>query len=152
MKEFKLNPLHYVSLSGYNFDCLLMSSGVTFNTLQDKQMIDDFVGAKRGGICGIMGDRYINNSDGKSIWYIDANNKAASPKKLGKGCINQMLMTLFSDLKIYEVALLIILWILLKLKLKLKLKVMILSTPELSMSVQNVMKNVMSSRCDYSFI
>ena len=24
-------------------------------------MLDDFVGAKRGGICGIMGDRYINN-------------------------------------------------------------------------------------------
>ena len=73
-----------------------MSSGVTLDTLQDKQMLDDFVGAKRGGICGIMGDRYINrrsrftdNSDGKSIrepasrmaehdqrsiWYIDANN------------------------------------------------------------------------------
>ena len=74
MKEFKLNPLHLVSLPGYSFDCWLMSSGVTLDTLQDKQMLDDFVGAKRGGICGIMGDRYINNSDGKSIWYIDANN------------------------------------------------------------------------------
>ena len=58
-----------------------MSSGVTLDTLQDKQMLDDFVGAKRGGICGIMCDRYINrqsrfadNCDGKSIWYIDANN------------------------------------------------------------------------------
>ena len=51
-----------------------MSSGVTLDTLQDKQMLDDFVGAKRGGICGIMGDRYIDNSDGKTIWYIDANN------------------------------------------------------------------------------
>ena len=44
-------------------------------------MLDNFVGAKRGGICGIMGDRYIDrqnrfadNSDGKTIWYIDANN------------------------------------------------------------------------------
>ena len=82
MKEFKLNPLHYVSLPGYSFDCWLMSSGVTLDTLQDKQMLDDFVGAKRGGICGIMGDRYIDNSDAKtmakhdrrSIWYIDANN------------------------------------------------------------------------------
>ena len=74
MKEFKLNPLHYVSLPGYSFDCWLMSSGVTFDTLQHKQMLDDFVGAKRGGICGIMGDRYIDNSDGKTIWYIDANN------------------------------------------------------------------------------
>ena len=61
MKEFKLNPLHYVSLPGYSFDCWLMSSGVTLDTLQNKLMLDDFVGAKRGGICGIMGDRYINN-------------------------------------------------------------------------------------------
>ena len=74
MKEFKLNPLHYVSLPGYSFDCWLMSSVVTLDTLQDKQMLDDFVGAKRGGICGIMGDRYIDNSDGKTRWYIDAKN------------------------------------------------------------------------------
>ena len=74
MKEFKLNPLHYVSLPGYSFYCCLMSSGVTLDTLQDKQMLDDFVRAKRGVICGTMGDRYIDNSDGKTIWYIDANN------------------------------------------------------------------------------
>ena len=102
MKELKLNPLHYVSLPGYSFDCWLMSSGVTLDTLQDKQMLDDFVGAKRGGICGIMGDRYINISNtntnanindntntntntstntntndkviNRNIWYIDANN------------------------------------------------------------------------------
>ena len=74
MKEFKLIPLNYVSLPGYGSDCWLMSSGVTLDTLQDKQMLDDFVGAKRGGICGIMGDRYVNrqsrftdNGDGKSI-------------------------------------------------------------------------------------
>ena len=102
MKEIKLNPLYYVSLPGYSFDCWLMSSGVTLDTLQDKQMLDDFVGAKRGGICGIMGDRYINISNtntnanindktntntntstntntndkviNRNIWYIDANN------------------------------------------------------------------------------
>ena len=74
IKEFKLNPLHYVSLPGYSFDCWLMSSGVILDTLQDQQLLDDFVGAKRGGICAITGDRYINrqsrfadNSDGKSI-------------------------------------------------------------------------------------
>ena len=83
MKEFELNPLHYVSLPGNSFDCWLMSSG---DTLQDKQMVDDFVGAKRGGICGIMGDRYItydntntniNTKDkfnNRNIWCIDANN------------------------------------------------------------------------------
>ena len=71
MKEFSLNPLHYVSLPGYSFDCCLISSGVKLDTLQDKPMLDDFVDAKRVGICGIMGDRYINK---RSIWYIDANN------------------------------------------------------------------------------
>ena len=80
MKEFKLNPLHYVSLPGYSFDCWLMSSGVTLDTLQDKQMLDDFVEAKTGGICGIMGDRIVNNGEtgmkyhNRNIWYIDANN------------------------------------------------------------------------------
>ena len=73
MKEFKLNPLHYVSLPGYSFDCWLMSSGVTLDTLQDKQMLDDFVGAKRGGICGIMGDRYINISNTKTNANINDN-------------------------------------------------------------------------------
>ena len=73
IKKFKLNPLHYVSLPGYSFDCWLFSSGVTLDTLQDKQMLDDFVGAKTGGICGIMGDRYISNNN-RNIWYIDANN------------------------------------------------------------------------------
>ena len=80
MKEFKLNPLHYISLPGYSFDCWLMSSGVTLDTLQDKQMLDDFVEAKKGGICGKMGDRIVNNGEtgmkfhNRNIWYIDANN------------------------------------------------------------------------------
>ena len=61
MKEFGLNPQHYVSLPAYSFKCCLMSSGVTLDRLQDRQMLDDFVEAKRGGICGVMGDRYTNN-------------------------------------------------------------------------------------------
>ena len=31
IKEYKLNPLHYVSLPGYSFDCWLMSNGVTLD-------------------------------------------------------------------------------------------------------------------------
>ena len=57
MNQFSLNPLHYRSLPGYSFDYWLSSSRVALDTLQDKQMLDDFVGAKRGGICGIMCDR-----------------------------------------------------------------------------------------------
>ena len=40
MKEFKLNPLYYVSLPGYSFDCWLMSSSVTLDILQDKQKLE----------------------------------------------------------------------------------------------------------------
>ena len=43
-----------------------MSSGVTLDTIQDKQMLDDFFKAKRDGICGIMGDRYTSNGNGNS--------------------------------------------------------------------------------------
>ena len=46
IKDFGLNLLHYVSLSGYSFDCWLMSNGVTLDILQDKQMLDEFVEAK----------------------------------------------------------------------------------------------------------
>ena len=74
MKEFGLNPLLYVSLPDYSFDCWLMSSGVTLGTLQDKQILDDFVEAKRSGICGIIGDRMVNISESnRTLWYIDAN-------------------------------------------------------------------------------
>ena len=40
----------YVTLPGYSFDCCLMSSGFTLDTLKYKQLLDDFVGAKRGAI------------------------------------------------------------------------------------------------------
>ena len=56
-------------------------------------MPDDFVEAKRGGVRGIMGDRYINsennnnsnnsnnnnsnNNNNSSIWYMNANNCTA---------------------------------------------------------------------------
>ena len=43
-------------------------------------MLENFVEAKRGSICGIMGYRIVNNgetvmkSHNRNIWYIDANN------------------------------------------------------------------------------
>ena len=88
MDVFKLNPLHFVSFPGYTFDCWLMSSGTILDTLQDKQILDVFIEAKRGGIRGVRGDRLVNSSnsnsnsknksmakhDQRSIWYIDTNN------------------------------------------------------------------------------
>ena len=75
MKEFSLNPLHYVSFPGYSFNCRLMSSGVTLDTLEDNQILDNFVEAKGGGIYGIKGDRYVNSIESeRHNWYTYANN------------------------------------------------------------------------------
>ena len=52
-----------------------MSSGTILDTLQDKQLLDNFIEAKKGSICCIKGDRLVNSSENnKIIWYIDANN------------------------------------------------------------------------------
>ena len=34
---FKLNPLHYFSLPGFNFDCFLKLRGVELETIQDEK-------------------------------------------------------------------------------------------------------------------
>ena len=72
MNTYKLNPLHYLNLPGYSFDCFLKLSKVKIDTMQDEQMLKGFISAIRGGICGVMGDRYVNNK--KTKRFIDANN------------------------------------------------------------------------------
>ena len=61
MNTFKINPLHYNSLSSYSFDCFLKLSKVELDTIQDEQKLKDFISAMRGGICGVMGNRYIKS-------------------------------------------------------------------------------------------
>ena len=75
LKECGFNSLHYVSLPGYSYDFWLIMSGFSLDTIQDKQMLDDFLEAKRGGLCGIMTDRFINSSNNnRNILYIDVDN------------------------------------------------------------------------------
>ena len=38
-----------------------MPSGVSLDTIEDKQKLCDFIEVKRGGLCGIMGDRYVDS-------------------------------------------------------------------------------------------
>ena len=101
MNTYKLNPLHYFSLPGYSFDCFLKLSKVELDTIQDEQLLKDFLSAMKSGMCGVIGDRYIRSQsqsqsqrsirepasqmaehgeawtkshDRRSIRYIDANN------------------------------------------------------------------------------
>ena len=44
MKKLNLNPLRYLSLLGYSFDCWLdVLSGVVLDSKQDKQMVADLL-------------------------------------------------------------------------------------------------------------
>ena len=56
--KYELNPLQYISLPDFRFDCFLKLSEVDLETIQDEQMLKDFISAMRGGILGVMGNRY----------------------------------------------------------------------------------------------
>ena len=65
INTYKLNPLHYISLPGYSFDCFLKLSEVELDTIQDEQMLKDFIAAMRGGICSVFGNRKINKNENR---------------------------------------------------------------------------------------
>ena len=64
---YKLNPLHYISLPGYSFDCFLKLNEFYLDTIHEEQMLKDFIGAMRGGICGVMGNRKINKNENRKF-------------------------------------------------------------------------------------
>ena len=74
IEEYKINPLYFVSLPGYTWQCGLKYTGINLQTLQDKDMILLLENNIRGGISSVMGDRYIRSDENKKILYIEANN------------------------------------------------------------------------------
>ena len=74
VNEYKINPLYFVSLPGYTWQCGLNYTGINLQTLQDRDMILLLENNIRGGISSVMGDRYIKSDENEKILYIDANN------------------------------------------------------------------------------
>ena len=72
--KFGINPLYCVSLPGYTWQCGLKYTGITLQTLQDKDMILLLENNIRGGMSSVMGNRYIESDENKKILYKDANN------------------------------------------------------------------------------
>ena len=66
--------LYFVSLPGFTWACGLKYTNVRLQTLQDKEMILLIENGLRGGISGIMGDRYVKSDDNNNIVYVDAKN------------------------------------------------------------------------------
>ena len=72
--EFGISPLYFVSLPGYTWECGLKYTNIKLQTLQDKDMILLLENGIRGGISGVMGDRYIKSDKNKKIFYVDCTN------------------------------------------------------------------------------
>ena len=73
-KEYKINPLYYVSLPGYTYQCALKYTEIKLQTLQDKDLILLIENIIRGGISSIMSDRYVKSDENNKIIYADATN------------------------------------------------------------------------------
>ena len=72
--EFGISPLYFVSLPGYTWECGLKYTKIKLQTLQDKDMILLLENGIRGGISGVMGDRYVKSDKNKKILYGDVTN------------------------------------------------------------------------------
>ena len=72
--EFGIRPLYFVSPPGYTWLCGLIYTNIKLQTLQDKETILLLESGIRGGISGVMGDRYVTSDENKNILYADANN------------------------------------------------------------------------------
>ena len=71
---YGLNPLHCYSLPGYTWNVFLSKLDRPLELITDEDMLKLFLKGKRGGISGVMGNRYVKSSSDKIIMYIDANN------------------------------------------------------------------------------
>ena len=74
VNEFSINPLYFVSLPGYTWQCGLKYTGINLQTLQDKDLILTLENNIRGGISSVLGDKYIESDENKKILYMDATN------------------------------------------------------------------------------
>ena len=79
VKEFGINPLYFVSLPGYTWQCGFKYTGINLQTLQDKDMILLLENNIRCGFSSVMGDRYVQSDENKKILCIDANNLYGHP-------------------------------------------------------------------------
>ena len=61
--EFDINPLNFVSLPGHTCQCELDYTDMRLQTFQDKDMILLIGNNIRGGICSIVGGRYVVSDD-----------------------------------------------------------------------------------------
>ena len=73
-EKFGIYPLYSVSLLGFTYQCALKFTGIKLQNLQDKDLILILEKNIRGGLSGVMADRYVKSNETKKILHIDATN------------------------------------------------------------------------------
>ena len=73
-KFYGINPLYCYSAPGFTFKAFFKFSNMYIEYIKDHELLLLIENNIRGGISGIMGDRYIQSDENKKILYIDANN------------------------------------------------------------------------------
>ena len=63
-----------MSLPGYTYQCALKYFEIKLQTLQEKDLILTLENNIRGGLSGVMGDRYVKSDENKKMVYMDATN------------------------------------------------------------------------------
>lgn len=76
MKYFEVDPCHCYSAPGLTWNCGLKFTGIKMDLIKEVDQLLIFEKAIRGGVSGVLGDRYfnINDNPGYKLLYIDANN------------------------------------------------------------------------------
>ena len=70
--EYGINLLNCVSLPSYTWQCGLKYTGIILQTPQNFDMFLLLGNNIRGGLGGVMGDRYVKSDENEKILYEDA--------------------------------------------------------------------------------
>ena len=73
-KFYKINPVYCYSSPGFTFKAFFKFSNTYIEYIKDHELLLLLENNIRGGISGVMGDRYVKSDENKKILYIDANN------------------------------------------------------------------------------
>ena len=73
-EEYGMKPLYCISLPGSTYQCALKYTDIKVKTLQDEDLILLLENNIRGGLSGVMGNRYVKSDQNKKMIYMDATN------------------------------------------------------------------------------
>ena len=74
LEFYKINPLYCYSAPGFTFKAFFKFSNISLEYIKDHELLLLLENNIRGGISGVMGDRYLKSDENTKIIYIDANN------------------------------------------------------------------------------